>query len=980
MGRREGKRCLCWMARDDVYMCEEFREASTSMMMGWLWPWPMNMLRRRGRGLVGLEEGVFSARAVCIECNHVVLKAAKSLESWTVPPLQFAVDWGSLVPEAWQLQVGYPFVDGLQYLFQFLVSSLVMSSTVSISKVHPSSKFGSSGPHNSNSQVSSLGQFQMDPHEGEETELLSASWNQDYGCFAAGTSHGFRIYNCEPFKETFRRDLKSGGFGVVEMLFRCNILALVGGGANSQYPPNKVLIWDDHQGRCIGEFAFRSDVRGVRLKRDRIVVVLEHKIYVYNLTDLKLLHQIETLANPKGLCCLSHHSSTSVLACPGLHQGQVRVEHFGLKMTKIISAHDSHVSCLTLTLDGFLLATASKKGADRAEIYSIALSQNVQWLAVASDKGTVHIFNLRVRIVGEDALTESSGQGSDLVQQNSSTSLDPLISRNIGANPSSSLSFMRGVLPKYFSSEWSFAQFRLPEVTRFIAAFGTENTVMIVGMDGSFYRCSFDPVVGGTMKQEEYVRSSCKFHRRIRISSGLPPSSPTVGGRKTKTHILRLKTTLIPHSTSIGASVVDFPEQLGGDVTVKRGKKKSIAGVDQEELLDPEKLADPDSQFFEVNGVSFHHKTYHHEAEEGAKEGALRTRGGEMVSLGLPMILLHGFGASVFSWDRVMKPIARITGSKVLAFDRPAFGLTSRINYLETSGSGSSDAKPLNPYSMVFSVLATISFIDMLDSGKAILMGHSAGCLVAVNTYFESPERVAALILVAPAIFAPIFVKKEAKNGALRKKRKGNEGESDLEAVDNYFSRIWRGLCKLLGAVTGFWLKMVKEMTNMVGSLYVKAVIAVLRSALGVILVRIIIDKFGILAVRNAWYDASQVSDHVIQGYTKPLRAKGWDRALLEYTIALLTDSTSKSKPPISKRLAEITCPVLVVTGDTDRLVPPWNAKRLAQAIPGSTFEVITKCGHLPQEERVEDFLAIIERFLHNVFESKEEKWAKMVA
>ncbi|KAJ0520417.1 hypothetical protein HanIR_Chr10g0459141 [Helianthus annuus] len=46
--------------------------------------------------------------------------------------------------------------------------------------------------------------------------------------------------------------------------------------------------------------SFRSEVRGVRLRRDRIVVVLEQKILVYNFADLKLLHQIETFANPKG--------------------------------------------------------------------------------------------------------------------------------------------------------------------------------------------------------------------------------------------------------------------------------------------------------------------------------------------------------------------------------------------------------------------------------------------------------------------------------------------------------------------------------------------------------------------------------------------------------------------------------------------------------------------------------------------------------
>ncbi|CAN1311470.1 Autophagy-related protein 18d [Linum perenne] len=308
-------------------------------------------------------------------------------------------------------------------------------------------------------------------YDDGKTELLSVSWNQDYGCFAAATSSGFRIYSCEPFKETFRRDIRSGGFKIVEMLFRSNILALVGSDSNSQYPPNKVLIWDDHQSHCIGEFSFRSQVRAVRLSRDRIVVVLEHKVYVYDFADLKLLHQIETLANPRGLCCLSHHPNTSVLALPGLYRGQVRIEHFGLNLVKLVNAHDNHIACLTLTMDGLLLATASTKGTlirifntmdgtrlqevrrgvNGAEIYGIALSPDVQWLAVSSDKGTVHIFSLRVRVAGED-----------------------------------SSSHPNGVLPKYFSSEWSFAQFRLPEETHFIAAFGSQNTVIVVGVDARY--------------------------------------------------------------------------------------------------------------------------------------------------------------------------------------------------------------------------------------------------------------------------------------------------------------------------------------------------------------------------------------------------------------------------------------------------------------------------------------------------------------
>jgi WD40 repeat protein len=239
-------------------------------------------------------------------------------------------------------------------------------------------------------------------------------------------------------------------------------------------------------------------------------VVLEQKIFVYNFADLKLLHQIETIANPKGLCAVSQGAGSMVLVCPGLQKGQVRIEHYASKRTKFIMAHDSRIACFALTQDGHLLATASSKGtlvrvfntvdgtlrqevrrgADRAEIYSLAFSSTAQWLAVSSDKGTVHVFGLKVN---------SGSQVKDTPRIASDAS------RSGPSSPSSSLSLFKGVLPKYFSSEWSVAQFRLVEGTQYIVAFGHQkNTVVILGMDGSFYRCQFDPVNGGEMSQLEY--------------------------------------------------------------------------------------------------------------------------------------------------------------------------------------------------------------------------------------------------------------------------------------------------------------------------------------------------------------------------------------------------------------------------------------------------------------------------------------------
>lgn len=380
---------------------------------------------------------------------------------------------------------------------------------------------------------------------GEQVnEILFISFNQDNGCFACGTDNGFRIYNVDPFRETFRRVFSNGGIGIVEMLFRCNLLALVGGGRNPRYPTNKVMIWDDHQNRCIGELMFKSEVKAVKLRRDRVVVVLKTKVYVYRFSDLKLLDQITTMANPKGLVSLCPDSSHTVMACPGLARGSIRVELYDINKAMLIKAHDAELAQFALNMDGSRIASASEKGTliriwdcftgdplrelrrgmDRADIYCLCFNSSSTFVACSSDKGTIHIFSLDGS--GPNNSNSAFHNESSNAQNQESESSNSNASSSTPNNTKSGLSFMRdmlpaGLVPKYFGSEWSFAQVRGLE-GKCICAFDRDSSkITVVCADGTFMTLSYED--GGECKRLSYA----KF---VKSENEIDTTNSVVGG------------------------------------------------------------------------------------------------------------------------------------------------------------------------------------------------------------------------------------------------------------------------------------------------------------------------------------------------------------------------------------------------------------------------------------------------------------------
>ena len=339
---------------------------------------------------------------------------------------------------------------------------------------------------------------QLPSINNDSEQILYTTFNQDSSCIAIGTEKGFKIFNTSPLKDNFRRNL-DGGIGIIEMLNRSNILALVGGGLTPKFNPNKVIIWDDNQAKILTEIRFKMNIKNIKLKRKKIFVVCDQNIYVFNFNkEFSTFDTIKTFNNELGLIGYAQESNINIIAYPDKQIGNVTVKNYDDNNKEItIEAHKGKINCIAMNIDGSLLATASEKGTlirlfnlkdgkkdliqelrrglESANINCICFHSNSKFLLCCSDRGTIHIFKIKL-----NENSEESGNTKSIFSKISWI--------NINNN--------------YLNSEWSFARFRILE-NKCIATFGKNNEIYVLSSNGNYYKAIFDLKNGGDCEKIE---------------------------------------------------------------------------------------------------------------------------------------------------------------------------------------------------------------------------------------------------------------------------------------------------------------------------------------------------------------------------------------------------------------------------------------------------------------------------------------------
>ena len=250
-------------------------------------------------------------------------------------------------------------------------------------------------------------------------------------------------------------------------------------------------------------------------------------------------------------------------------------------------------------------------------------------------------------------------------------------------------------------------------------------------------------------------------------------------------------------------------------------------------------------------------------------------------------ILLHGFGASSFSWRDVVGPLS--ARGDVVAYDRTGFGFSERPE----------SWRGIHPYGSEAqcTVLAAVTEHYRINQSSVVVVGHSAGGTLALDCAIHGESPATHLVLLAPA----------ALSG---------------------------------GPPPGIGLVRWIPPLNRLGPLLVRG-----------------ISESGNDLLFGSVVDQSILTPEVLQGYRAPLTIAGWEQGLWRFTLSPRRDVTEAT-------LAGVRLPTVVVTGDSDQIVPPADSKRIAQAIPGSTLVEFESVGHLPQEEDAEGTIREIDRFL----------------
>ena len=293
-------------------------------------------------------------------------------------------------------------------------------------------------------------------------------------------------------------------------------------------------------------------------------------------------------------------------------------------------------------------------------------------------------------------------------------------------------------------------------------------------------------------------------------------------------------------------------------------------------------LADPDGRFVTVRDITLYM------VEAGPPEGQ-------------PIVLVHGLLGSTQDFAELI-PVLASAGYRVLAIDRPPFGLSDKRAGAPMTAASQSD------------LLA--EWLAELGLERAVWLGHSAGGAVVAQVALRHPARVAGLVLVAPQI-----------GGVANEEDAGNPlANPALPALATIFLQSLNPISIWAEAELRAYFKDTR-----------------LRDFL------------------QAQLGIAKVSDAMASAEARFTRVRGWEAGLRAFGQAVLADRAPLRASALS---AMPRIPILIMWGEADAFIPVGQGRQLQKALPTSALIIYPRAGHQPWRDLPEAFARDLLAFL----------------
>ena len=218
------------------------------------------------------------------------------------------------------------------------------------------------------------------------------------------------------------------------MLYKTNIIVLVGLEEYQNFSPKRITIWTTLKNTvlCISHH-FTSKIITAKINKQRMIIGEKNYLHIYATNTMNFLYSIMVPDITLGNLILSRNSEKNNWFCysTSKDEGMINVyDAFDPKGIKVqIKAHKSPVLKMCLNYEGDRLATCSckgtiirifslpkgdklctfKRGVSPAFIFCLNFSRNSEKLITTCDNGTLQIFDIKEEIENLEKNKEAKG-------------------------------------------------------------------------------------------------------------------------------------------------------------------------------------------------------------------------------------------------------------------------------------------------------------------------------------------------------------------------------------------------------------------------------------------------------------------------------------------------------------------------------------------------------------------------------------------